>query len=94
MKKLFISAAAIGALFVTPAFALDIENQDGKDHTVIVGVDNPSSMNMVTIKAGKTAKGLCGDVCSVSVEGSSEQDQAAGLGSKFIIKDGKLIEQN
>ena len=80
MKKLFITSAAVVALFATPVLALDVENKDGKDYYVYIAQGD--SIDTVVITAGKTAKGLCGVMCTVSLEGENHE-MAAITGDKL-----------
>jgi hypothetical protein len=87
MNKLFITSAAVVALFAAPVFALEVENKDGKEHSVYVGT--ASGIDTVNIGAGATRKGICSVICAVSVAGDG-QEYAVFSGDKAVIKDGKL----
>jgi hypothetical protein len=87
MNKLFVTSAAVVALFSTPALALDVENKDGKDYSIYIGTSG--GIDTVNIAAGKTQKGMCGVICTVSIEGDS-REFAVYAGDKAVIKDGKL----
>ena len=92
MSKIVVTVAALAALFVSPVSALEIENTDGKDFYVYIG-GLGESFDMTSVEAGKKIGGLCSDLCTLSIEGNSEE-VAVVEGEKYQIKGGKLIRAN
>ncbi len=87
-SKSFAAALfAAGLLASAGVGAVDVENQDSKDHKVTL--TESGGKKEIEVKAGETQLDLCA-ICTVSVEGM-EPVEASGL-DRVIIKDGKLTK--
>ncbi len=84
-----VAASVVGALGMSaPAFAVSINNQDARAHTlVVIEGDNE---NKVLIEANQQATGLCGSVCNVVVDDSDESYEVAA-DDRLVIEDGVLF---
>ena len=83
---------AVGAVAVitTPAFALDIINDDGTGYTVEVTQGQGSaSSETFELEAGQTLTNVCGDGCTVKLDNGAE---AMFAGDESVtIKDGEFV---
>lgn len=91
LSKVFAAAfVAAGLMVPAGAGAVDVENEDAKEHKVTL--TEPGGKQEITLKPGEKKVDLCA-ICTVNVPGM-QPVQASGL-DRVIIRNGKLdkIEQ-
>ena len=78
----------MAVLFATPAWALDVINQDAKAYKLIV--KNPAgSTTKFSVRANGSISGICNDpTCTVMVKGGNSVTTSKD--SKLIINGGQL----
>lgn len=78
-------AMALALALPTAAFAVDIVNEDGEAHQLVVGINGAESL--VDVPANSTLTGIC-EKCSLSLDGEESYEVAGD--QTAMIKDGTL----
>lgn len=81
----FAYALAVAAFVASPAFAVDVVNEDAVEHTVTAIVNDKKVE--IKIPAGKYSNGIC-DECKLSLPTGATID--AGEDAVVLIKGGKF----
>lgn len=89
MTKLLASAVFAAALVAAPAYAVNIENQDGIDHevTIAVGEGGPVTFKL---KAGEKKMDVCGGEHCVLMLNESDWEGYGAEDETIAVRDGKL----
>lgn len=89
MSKLLATTAAVAALFIAPAFALDISNEDAVEYQLHVQTQGSDSVDYKTVAPGKSLKGVCKEACTIRLIQDTDY-LSVTYGDKARIKDGHI----
>ena len=91
MSKVIASIVCAAAMsLASTAYAVDVANQDDKDHEITVSIGEATPVTFM-LKAGESRSDICGgDSCVLML---NETAWETGGDEAFVIKEGNLFSQ-